>query len=517
MKPVVLIILDGWGYSRQTLGNAIASAETPRLREIQLQYPSLLLQASGPSVGLSWRESGNSEVGHLTIGAGRTVFQYSTRISRDIESGAFFENPALINAMLHANQNQSTLHILGLLGSGSVHSSFDHLQALTNMAKRLGVTSVKLHLFGDGKDSGLKESIALIGKLQAHLSGSGAGTIASIVGRKYAMDRNDSWSWTQKAYDLWVSGVGRATPDLIQAINEQHNEGLRDSELEPILVDPNGTIQDNDAIIFFNFREDSMRQIARAFTEPAFSHFQVKHFENLFITCMTQYLEEPRIGFHIAFPPPEIHNGLAEAISQAKKNQLHIAETEKYAHVTYFFNCLRYAPFEGEDDILLKSNPDPIQQPDMRALDIAQTFQEELKKGLYEFFVINIANADILAHQGILEVAIASIGDVDMAVSQIVEATLARGGVVAITSDHGNAESMVYAGSGDIETKHNPNPVPLIIIRNDLRRQRTEEEIQRTYRKSQGILSDVAPTILDLMDIKKPVEMTGESLLSLLT
>ena len=516
MRPLILIILDGWGYSSQQLGNAIATAETPTMDDVQANFPMLLLQASGKSVGLNWGEPGNSEVGHLTIGAGRTIFQYSTRINSAIETGAFFENPALVNAAFHARQNNSTLHLIGLLGSGTVHASFDHLLALIDFAKKQGVPRLALHLFSDGKDSGLKESVILIKKLQDHLAKTGLGAIASIIGRQDAMDRDNNWERTQHAYDLWVNGIGEQTAQLTETITTYHQQGIDDSHLPAILADANYRIRDHDAIIFFNFREDSMRQITRAFIEPGFDKFPRKGLQDLFIVLMTQYIENPGIALNVAFPLPEINNGLSQVMSERGLKQLHIAETEKYAHAIYFFNCLRNGPFEGEADILIDSYKNHQDHPSMRASEIADRFLEEFEKDLYNFTIINFANADILSHLGSLELAVQGVRAIDMALARMIPAILAKGGIVIMTSDHGNAESLIYKKSGDIETKHNLNPVPWYLVANEYRRARTPEELASAVQNSQGILSDVAPTILELMGIEKPAEMTGESLLRLL-
>ncbi len=517
MRPFVLIILDGWGYSKQKLGNAILSASTPTIDFIQKHYPALLLQAAGKSVGLEWGESGNSEVGHLTIGAGRTVFQYSTRINRAIESGDFFKNPALLNAVDHAKKNKSRLHLVGLLGSGTVHSSFTHLAALLNLAKAQGAPPVYLHLFSDGKDSGLKEAPDIIRKLEAEINTAGIGAIATIVGRHYAMDRDTNWDRTQSTYNLLTQGEGEKAENLIDTINAHYQEGLDDTFLPPMVKDSTGIIRPRDAVIFFNFREDSMRQIARAFTEQDFKDFPRTAVEDLFVVFMTQYITDQNAVFQVAFPPPEIDNGLAEILSKLGKKQLHIAETVKYAHTTYFFNCLRNAPYEGEVDILVKSDKQPHDRPEMKAAEIAQHCIDELSKDMYDFTVINFANADIISHTGELEAATKGVEHIDIALGKIYNAIVEKDGIMIITADHGNAESLIYKASGEAETKHNLNPVPFYLAAREYQRQRTDEEINQALSDTKGLISDVAPTILKLMQVSIPEEMTGTSLLPLVS
>jgi len=513
MRPLVLIILDGWGYSAQKLGNAIANANTPTMDLIQSNYPAFTLQASGNSVGLSWGEPGNSEVGHLTIGAGRTIFQYSARINRAIESGDFFKNPAFLHACDHAKKYNGGLHLAGLIGSGTVHSSMEHIAALLKLAHEQAVPRIYLHLFSDGKDSGLKELPQHLHKLDEHLKTSGA-SIATVIGRKDAMDRDTNWDRTKRAFDLMVSGKGTAAADLEIQIQNYYDQRLEDSSLPATVVNPSGTIKDNDSVIFFNFREDSMRQIARSFVDPAFNDFPHVLPKNLYVSLMTQYVEGSTLNLHVAFPLPEIHNGLAETFSVVGKKQLHIAETEKYAHATYFFNCLRNIPYEGEEDILLESLKNDKDNPEMRANEIADKCVEQLANDLYDFIIINFANADVLSHIGNLEVTVKGIEFVDAALAKIYQAVTAKNGIIVITADHGNAESLVYKNTGDAETKHDLNPVPLYIVASEYQHPRAPEEVAVSLSNSKGLISDVAPTILELLQMPIPAEMTGTSLVS---
>lgn len=517
MRPVVLAILDGWGYSNQKHGNAILNANTPNITYIRQNYPSLLLQASGKTVGMTWGESGNSEVGHLTLGAGRVVFQYLSIINKAISNGEFFKNAAFKKAIDHIKSNNSTLHIAGLLTSGSVHAYLGHLFALIDLAAKNEI-KFKIHIFADGKDSGLKEGIDLIKKLQDYIDKSGQrqGEIATIIGRDYAMDRNKNWDYTKKAYDLLARGEGDLvkSQDIINKIRDLYAQGITDSKLPPLIVDEQGFIKESDAVIFFNFREDSMRQFVQSFVEPDFQIFPTERFQNIFIVTMTRYLENSP---NVAFIFPEIKNCLAETLSQNKKTQLHIAETEKYAHVTYFFNCLNNKPHEGEADIFIESDKKFRENPEMKAHDIAEKVATNINENSYDFYVINFANPDTLSHLGDLEITIKGIEAVDKAVGKLVQAVLEKDGIIIITADHGNAESMLYKSSGDKETKHSENPVPLYLVGKEFQRTRDEEEITKNMSQANGLLADVAPTILELMDIKKPAEMTGDSLLKILS
>ena len=514
MKPLVLTILDGWGYSEKKHGNAILYAQTPFVDSVELNYPSLLLQASGKAVGLTWGEAGNSEVGHLTIGAGRIIFQYLSRINKAITDATFYENKALTKAIKHVKNNNSTLNLAGILTSGSVHAHLSHLFALIDLAAKNGVSNLRIHLFTDGKDSGLKEAPALIKKLQDHMSKSGVGFISTAIGRDYAMDRAKNWENTNEAYKLLVRGTGETTEDILAKIERLYTMGYTDSKLPPLAIGDRGFIRDGDALVFFNFREDSMRQLARSFVEQDFQFFPVEQFNDLFVVGMTQYLDNPFID--VAFAPPDIKNSLAELLSSTGKTQLHIAESDKYAHVTYFFNCLKNVPYSGETDIFLESPKDYINNPQMKAPDIAQKITDYLKQDQYDFYIINFANPDMLSHSGNLEATIRGIEIVDKALKNIADVVLEKDGVMIITADHGNAESMVYESSGEKKTTHEESPVPFYLIGRQFQKERSIEEREKAFSQVSGVLSDVAPTVLELMEIPKPEEMTGDSLLRLL-
>ena len=510
-RPIVLLVLDGWGYSNQMVGNAILNANRPNLIEIEKKYPSLLLQASGLAVGMTWGEAGNSEVGHLTIGAGRTIPQYLVRINREIESGYFFEKKELINAIEHAKTNNSTVHMLGLLGSGSVHSYLNHILALIELAKRNDLTNYQLHFFTDGKDSALHEAPGLIAKIEEYIPGS-LSHIATLIGRDFAMDRNNQWQMTQKAYNLWTKGVGEPGQDIPRTLESYYANNFNDANLPPIIFNPSGTINGGDSLIFFNFREDSMRQITQAFAEDNFDNFLRKSLENIRITTFSPYLEN--INLHPVYPAPYISNSLSEVVSVAGKKQLHVAETEKYAHVTYFFNALRNKPFSGETDLFIPSTINPLEKPGMAVSEITGQVINELARQYYDFIVINFANADILAHLGNLEKTISGVETIDTAIGRLRAEILARKGVLIITADHGNAERVTYRLGGDPQTKHDRNPVPFYLVGADFERKYLYESSREDI---SGLLADVAPTILELMGIPTPPEMTGESLISKLT
>lgn len=514
MRPIVLTILDGWGYSPQKIGNAILNARTPNMDSIMANYPSLLLQASGKAVGLTWGETGNSEVGHLTLGAGRIIFQYLSRINKAIETGEFFDNPAMMEAVSHVQKNNSKLHFAGLLTSGSVHAYFNHILALISFASRNNIKNVKLHLYTDAKDSGLREARTLIPKLMDYMNNYPNTKIATVMGRDFSMDRNDNWNLTEIAYNLMVKGVGEKVDDIGKKLDESYAQGLHDNKMPPMLVDSSGTIEDGDALVFFNFREDSIRQITRCFVDDSFDHFQINTFKNLLTVAMTPYLENQNL--RVIFPAPQIKNGLAEFLSLSGKKQLHVAETEKYAHATFFFNCLKNEPFEGESDVFIKSTKKPEEEPEMMANEITAKVTEELQRDFYDFIVINFANADIIAHSGNLEKTVRGVETIDACIGKIKDAIFEKNGILVITADHGNAESITSKG-GDEESRHNMSPVPFYIVVREYERPRTEEELKEAFSGSKGIIADVAPTIVEMFGIPKPQEMTGESLFKLLS
>ncbi len=513
-KPYVLAILDGWGVSKKNVGNPIAMANKPVMNAVQAQFPNILLRASGLAVGMTWGEEGNSEVGHINLGAGRIVEQYLSRINRAISDDTFFSNPAFTGAFNHAKENNSHVHIIGLLTAGTVHASFNHLVALIKLAKKEGVKTY-LHLFLDGKDSGLQEAPKLLDKLQNEAE-KGGFEIATFIGRNYAMDRDNKWDLTQTAYELLANAKGEKTFDIPATIRTHYQEGKNDQTMPPVTVEAANFsgISDNDALIFFNFREDSMRQILRPFIEKDFSMFERPFLENLYVCTMTQYLENP--ADVTAFPAPHIVNVLAEVLQNNGKKQLHVAETEKYAHVTFFFNGLTTEVYKNEIDIFVKSDSDHEKNPAMKSREITHAIIKAIEEGAYDFIVLNFANADVLAHTGNLEATEKGVEAVDLALGIIMEAVLEKDGALFITADHGNGESLIYKGSGDPETKHNTNPVPFYLVMNQYKTEKTPAEMEKELSEVSGVLADVAPTILEVMGISQPEEMTGNSLLSTL-
>ncbi|MEK7615874.1 MAG: 2,3-bisphosphoglycerate-independent phosphoglycerate mutase [Patescibacteria group bacterium] len=472
MKPLVLAILDGWGYSLKRAGNPLLEARKPNLDYITNHYPLLLLQASGLAVGLNWGDFGNSEVGHLTIGAGRTVQQYSTRIGRAIKDGSFFSNKVLVDVFSHPR-----VHIIGLLTAGNVHADLSHLQALIEM----GTTSqIFLHLFTDGKDSGIHDGAGLLKKLPV--------SPTTIIGRNHGMDRDKNWDLTQQAYDLIALAKGEKTEDFTAKIEELYKQGTPDTKIPALAATTYEGTRPGDAFFFFNFREDSIRQLYSLFPDAY---------------TMTKYTDKDE---RFLFGPPELNNNLSELISKAGLTQLHIAETVKYAHVTYFFNGLKNEPYENENDVLIQSVKDIEAEPTMGAENVANRIVAELPN--YDVIVANFANADMLAHTGNYEATRTGVETVDNAVGIIMDAVLAQDGILLITSDHGNAEALIDRFTSEPESRHDGSPVPIYFIGNQYN---TTNYTLPT--EPDGILADVAPTILELMGIPQPIEMTGVSLL----
>ena len=510
-RPLVLCIIDGFGASDIKIGNAVQMAQKPTLDFITANYPHTLLQASGEAVGLDFGEAGNSEVGHMNIGAGRIVKHYSTIINAAIKDGSFNTNPAISGAIEHAKANTGTLHLAGLLTAGSVHAYFNHLIALIALAKANAPLPVYLHLFTDGKDSGLYECVDLLKRLEPYLADAPNVKLATMIGRDWAMDRNKRWDHTHVAYNLITDGQGEETDAFATTLGVYHQREINDMRLPALVARelPKPLMKDGDALIFFNFREDSMRQIARSFTEPQFNEFPVKNWQKLYVCGFTPYIENPNL--HIAFGPYPVKNNLAEYLSASDKKQFHIAESEKYEHVTLFFNGLADQPYAGENDQFIQSHEVTGEQSAMKAAEIAQAICGEIDKGETDFIVLNFANADMLSHLGNLEKVVAGIGAVDSALGQIYQKIKEKNGILVITSDHGNAESLVYTATGERETKHNNNPVPIYLV--------AEEYFQKNKLPTgvSGMLGDVAPTILELMGLPIPPEMTGQSLLRLLT
>lgn len=500
-----LIILDGWGMGPDYEGNAIKRAKTPNFDLLMRKYPNTTLSASGFNVGLPDGQMGNSEVGHLNIGAGRIVYQDFTRITKSIEDGDFQKNKALLRAIDFVKENNSTLHLIGLLSDGGVHSHNSHLYSLMELAKNNGLTDVQIHCITDGRDVSPTSSTNYIKDLKKKVNSIGIGHIASIVGRYYAMDRNRQWDRVELAYNALVKGIGDRFKDPVKAVKTSYINGITDEFIRPILIEKEngqlGTIKDNDAVIFYNFRPDRAREITRAFVDEDFTHFDRKKVDIKYVT-MTMY-DKTIENVEIAYAPHFVRNTLGEYLSSLDIKQLRAAETEKYAHVTYFFNGEIEEPFKNEVRILIPSPDVPTYdlKPEMSAFELKNMIMEQLDKDIYQVMVINFANPDMVGHTGDIEAAIKAIEAVDKCLGEIVNYIIRADGTAIITADHGNAEEMLDRVTLDILTAHSSNRVPFIVV--DTKKIKLKE----------GILADIAPTMLELMGLEKPVEMTGESLI----
>ena len=507
----MLIVLDGWGVAPPSRRNAISQARTPTISSLTENYFTATLQASGIAVGLPWREEGNSEVGHMNMGAGHIVYQYLPRITEELRNGTFYQNPTLLNAVTHAKAHNSRLHVMGLFSSGNVHSSQEHFLGILDIAAREGLTEVVTHLFTDGKDGKPHEGADMLGPLMGRLAHFAYKIPGSIAGRMYALDRNGNWDLTKQTYDMLTKGEGIVATDPIAYLRDCYAKGNTDTDIPPAVFTQEGKpippIGDNDAVIFFDFREDSVRQLARALALPTFDAFERTVPANLFVVSMTEY--EAGLPTHVAYPPPLIDMPLARVLSEAGKRQLHVAETEKYAHVTYFFNGAHEKPYPGEDRIVIRSEGGPHYEknPAMQAPRIAQEVVARIKD--YDFYLINFANADMLAHTGNAPATIAGIEAIDTALAHIVGAALAFHMTVIITADHGNAEDMLDPKTGLPRTNHTGNPVPVYIVGEGFE-QRAKSFLHEMA--PSGILADIAPTILRIMGIAQPPSMTGSPL-----
>jgi len=528
-KPVVLIILDGFGIAPPSRSNAVSRAKTPAIDMLISSYPTVTAQASGESVGLPWGEVGNSEVGHLNIGAGKIVYQDLPRITNAISTGAFFTNTYFLKAIeqIKDSRNKRNIHIIGLISSGSVHSYMEHLFALLELMRKEGLEQVYIHVILDGRDTPYNSGIDFIKKLQNKISEIGIGKIASLSGRFYAMDRDNHWERIEKAFNVMIGNIKfpekEKFTDAVAAIEQSYSRKIYDEEFEPIaLYDNNGNllgaIKDSDSVIFFNYRSDRARELTKAFILPFFQKFARKeYFKDLIFVCMTEY--DKNLPALVAFPPELITNPLAKVISDAGLKQLHIAETEKYAHVTFFLNGGLEKEFKDEDRILV---PSPRIQsydkkPEMSAKEITSKVIKKINSEIYDFIVINFANPDMVGHTGNINATIKAIEVVDKCVKKIVDNVLAKNGALIVTADHGNAESMIDMQTGSIDKEHTTYPAPFIVVSNDLEGKNAGKEDNISNDLSiltpAGILADVAPTVLKLMALEKPAEMTGQSLI----
>ena len=503
-KPVMLMILDGFGVNENEDSNAIKLAKTPNIDKLMKKYQTTEIYTSGLKVGLPEGQMGNSEVGHTNIGAGRIVYQELTRITKSIEDGDFFNIPEFVKAIENCKKNNSKLHIMGLLSDGGVHSHIRHLYAILELAKRKDFEDVYVHCFLDGRDTPPASAEGFIVDLENKMEEKGVGKIASIIGRFYAMDRDKRWERVVRAYDALVKGEGIKANSAIAAIEESYQKEVFDEFVEPTLIcnngDPIATISENDSVIFFNYRPDRAREITRSLVDKEFSGFEREYFP-LYYVCFTNY-DETIENVEIAFKKAEITNTFGEILGKNGLTQLRIAETEKYAHVTFFFNGGEEKQYPGEDRILIPSPKVETydMQPEMSAYEVTEKVLEAINSKKYDSIILNYANPDMVGHTGNLDAAVKALEVIDECVGKVVEAVENNGGVLLITADHGNSEQMIDYSTGEPHTAHTTNVVPLVLVGKDAK-------------LKEGRLADLIPTMLEIMGIEKPKEMTGESLL----
>ncbi len=512
-RPVALIILDGWGLTSKE-ASAATAARTPRFSALLKEYPSTVLEASGEAVGLMPGQMGDSNVGHLNIGAGRIVYQDVMRISRDIENGSFFKNPALLGAMEHAWERSSALHLMGLVSDGGVHSLDTHLYALLRMAKENGVGKVFVHAFLDGRDVPPRSAAVYLERLENKMNELSTGAIASLTGRYWAMDRDKRWDRVERAYRLLTKGEGLRARTWREALKEAYARDESDEFVQPTAIElPGGPacIRDGDAVIFFNFRADRARELTYAFSYDEFEWFDRGKRPDVYFCTMMRYEETLEVPY--AYLPLTLDNTLGEVVSKAGLKQLRIAETEKYAHVTFFINGKKDDPFPGEDRVLIpspKSVPTYDLKPEMSAPEVTEEALRRIETDEYDLIILNFANPDMVGHTGVFEAAVKALETVDECLGKLVDAILAKGGVALVVADHGNIEDLAPEGDGKgasqtapSHTYHSMNPVPCILVGEKYKRARLR----------QGVLADVAPTVLHLMGLPKPPEMDRDSLI----
>lgn len=512
MKPITaLLILDGFGYRKEKEGNAIKTDGVANIKALWDSYPHTLLQASGMDVGLPAGQMGNSEVGHLNIGAGRIVYQEFTRISKSIDDGEFFQNPAFLGAVENCKKHDSALHLMGLCSDGGVHSHLTHLYALVKLAKDHGLTKVFVHCFMDGRDVPPSSGKGYVEQVDAKLKELGVGRIATVMGRYYAMDRDNRFERVEKAYAALTYGEGLTASSAAEAMQQSYDAGVTDEFVVPsvVLTDgkPTATIQAQDSVIFYNFRPDRAREISRAYIFEDFDGFERKNgFFPLYYVSMTQYDKTFEGHLQIAFKPQSMHNTLGEYLAKMGKTQLRIAETEKYAHVTFFFNGGVEAPNEGEDRALIASPKVATYdlKPEMSAYEVTDEAVRRIESGKYDVMILNFANCDMVGHTGVMDAAVAAVHAVDSCVRMVVEAIQKTGGRCIITADHGNAEYMWDEKAQVPFTAHTTNPVPCILV---------DDSRKSVELREGGRLCDLAPTLLDLMELPVPQEMTGKTLI----
>jgi 2,3-bisphosphoglycerate-independent phosphoglycerate mutase len=520
-QPTVLIVIDGFGVAPDSDGNAITQAKTPNYDRFIRTYPTMTLRASGEEVGLNWGDMGNSEVGHLSIGAGRVYYQTFPRINRAMEAGEFAQEEGFLGAIEHVKKHKSRLHLVGMVSKGGIHSMDTHCHALLELAAQQGVKDVFVQAILDGRDTVYNVAPDFITELQNKMTELGVGKIASMSGRYYAMDRDKRWDRVEKAYNAMVKGEGELAEDPIEAIKASYMKEVYDEQFVPTVMteggQPVGLVQENDAVIFFNFRPDRMRQIAKAFVLPSFEGFERVQVPNLYPVTMAEY--EKGLPVEVAFPPQVIENCLAQVISNAGLTQLHIAETEKYAHVTFFLNGTKEDPFPGEDRVIIPSPKVASydQAPEMSARAITDRVLSEMRENKYDFIVMNFANPDMVGHTGDVEAAKKGLAVVDECLGKIADETLARNGRMFVTADHGNSEEMKNLRTGERYKEHATNPVPFLIISKDYEGQPSiageVPDGDLSLMTPIGMLADVAPTILATMGLEQPPEMTGQPLI----
>ena len=507
-KPVVLCIMDGFGYNPADYGNAIIAAKTPRLDEIFKNNPMTYIGASGMDVGLPDGQMGNSEVGHTNIGAGRVVYQELTRITKSIMDGDFFENDVFMAAIENCKKNNTALHLIGLLSDGGVHSHNTHLYALVELAKKNGLDKVFVHALLDGRDVPPSSGVDFVKELEDKLNEIGVGKIATVMGRFYAMDRDNMWDRVGMAYNAMVNREGIATDSALEAVMKSYEtidedgKYLTDEFVMPTVVNGAEAISANDSVIFFNFRPDRAREITRTFVDPDFTGFERKEFFPLYYVCMTQYdAEMPNVN--VAYKPQTLTNTMGEYLSKLGKTQLRIAETQKYAHVTFFYNGGEEKVYPGEDRVLIDSPKISTfdLKPEMSAYEVCDAACEQILSGKYDVVILNYANCDMVGHTGIFDAAVKAVEAVDECVGKLVDATMKMDGVILITADHGNADKM-YEDDGSPFTAHTTNPVPLVVVGKEC-----------ALKQEGGKLCDLSPTMLDIMGLDIPAEMSGVSLI----
>ena len=502
-KPVMLMILDGFGIAPMSDGNAVETAKKPNFDRLIKNYPSTQLQASGMFVGLPEGQMGNSEVGHLNIGAGRIIYQELTRITKEIQDGGFFTNEALMAAINNAKENNSALHLMGLLSDGGVHSHIEHLKGLLDLAKKSGVKEVYLHGFMDGRDVAPSSGKDFVVEIERYMNEIGVGKIATLSGRYYAMDRDNRWERVELAYNAMVLGKGETASSAVEAVEKSYHDNKTDEFVLPVVVDENGMIKNGDSVIFFNFRPDRAREITRAINDKEFAGFNRETLNLTFVT-MTQY-DKTLEGVLVAYRPQTIENTLGEYVSNKGLNQLRIAETEKYAHVTFFFNGGVEKEYAGEDRALVSSPKVATYdlKPEMSAYEVTEELIKRIDEDKYDMIILNYANPDMVGHTGVMEAAVKAIETVDECLGKVADKILEKDGTLFITADHGNAEIMVDFSTGNPFTAHTTDPVPFVWVSN-----RTEGRELK-----EGKLADIAPTMLNEMGLEKPEEMTGECLI----